>query len=308
MGWARAAFEIMGTSAELLVGGVDAEGLIDLSQFRLSELEAKWSRFAYSSEVSALNRSAGRRMSVSADTATLVEVAIRGWRQTEGDFDPTILGFLLAAGYDRTFAEMADRGRRDRPRVVPFGLGCGGILVDVERSQVTLPTGVGFDPGGVGKGLAADLVAGEAIEAGAVGVCVNVGGDIRVMGPSPTGGPWIVEIPDVGAESGPHTVSLFDGAIASSSPAVRRWTDGSLDRHHLIDPHTGRSVDGDVGSVSVVASQGWQADVLTKAVFVRGAEAGLALVESVGAAALVVRTDGVERRTPSWARHTGAPG
>src|SRR4029078_51858 len=55
----------------------------------------------------------------------------------------------------------------------------------VVREAVRLPAGTGFDPGGIGKGLAADIVVDEIRADGADGVCVNPGGDVRVDGPSP---------------------------------------------------------------------------------------------------------------------------
>ena len=57
-----------------------------------------------------------------------------------------------------------------------------------------LPAGAGFDPGGIGKGLAADLAVAEALTEGAAGVCVNLGGDVRLEGSAPDGGAYDVLI------------------------------------------------------------------------------------------------------------------
>ena len=204
----------------------------------------------------------------------------------------------MAVGYDRSFADLGTRERRLIANQ-PTGpaVGCAGILVDKAASSVTLPDGVGFDPGGVGKGLAADL-----IDAGAWGVCVNLGGDIRVRGISPTGGHWLVEIEPTEPHRQVCAVTLVDGGVATSSPAVRQWRDGERTRHHLLDPRTGDSVSNDVAAVTVVAAHTWQADVLTKAVFVRGADAGLDLVESTGAAGRLLLADGTERTSATWSR------
>ena len=53
---------------------------------------------------------------------------------------------------------------------------------------------LGLDPGGIGKGYAADLVVSELRAAGAAGVCVNLGGDLRAEGRAPGGGSWVVGI------------------------------------------------------------------------------------------------------------------
>ena len=44
---------------------------------------------------------------VAPECAAIVAAAHESYRVTEGLFDPRILGDLVAAGYDRTFAELA---------------------------------------------------------------------------------------------------------------------------------------------------------------------------------------------------------
>jgi thiamine biosynthesis lipoprotein len=152
---------------------------------------------------------------------------------------------------------------------------------------------VGFDPGGVGKGLAADLVAEELAAADAIGVCVNVGGDVRVLGASPSGECWQVGVEDPRAP-GAHIAHLQirHGGVATSSRMRRQWrgSDGTL-RHHLIDPRTGVSSHSVALTATVAASEAWRAEVLTKPAFI-DVRHGLALVESLGAAGMVVVPDG----------------
>ena len=143
-----------------------------------------------------------------------------GWQATGGRFDPTVLDALEAAGYDRSFDQLpADRhGTADnRPALGPAP-GLAGIRIDTEAGTVTLPVGTRFDPGGIAKGYAADLLCADLRAGGAAGACVNVGGDLRVSGTSPRGGPWTIAVPH------PHggqaaTLELTDGAAATSSPS-----------------------------------------------------------------------------------------
>jgi thiamine biosynthesis lipoprotein len=101
-------------------------------------------------------------------------------------------------------------------------------------------------------------------------------------------------------------LSLRDGAVATSSRLRRRWTgsDGA-ERHHLVDPATGTSARSPVLAATAVAADGWQAEVLAKAAFL-DAGRGLALVERLGAAALVVVPDGC-LTTTTWAALAAAP-
>ena len=120
----------------------------------------------------------GTPVAVSDETVLLVERAIEAWRLTGGSFDPTVLGDVIRAGYDRPFDDVGPNPATGRS---PLLLGCTDI--EVVGSEVRLPVGTGFDPGGIGKGLAADVVVAETMASGAAGACVNLGGDLRVDGP-----------------------------------------------------------------------------------------------------------------------------
>jgi thiamine biosynthesis lipoprotein len=291
-----ASFPIMGaTGAVEVVGGTRA--LLEVARGRLTDLERRWSRFIPTSEVSRVNRADGLPTRVSWETRLLVQRALDGHVVTGGRFDPTLLGAILRAGYVETFARLGPR-----PARLESGLltGAHRIEVDEAAGTVRIPVGVGFDPGGIGKGLAADLVAEELLDLGATGVCVNVGGDLRVAGTPPDDDAWrvMVESPwerDVALAQ----LRIRHGAVATSSRLRRRWmrADG-VDQHHMVDPITGTSASSPVLAATAVASEGWQAEVLSKAAFL-DASRGLDLIEGLGAAALIVLPDGV-LSTSTW--------
>jgi thiamine biosynthesis lipoprotein len=299
---AEASFAAMGATAEVTV--VDGpHALLEVARGRLTDLERRWSRFIPTSEVSRLNRAEGLPVRVSAETRLLVRRALDGHAATEGRFDPTLLGAVLRAGYVESFDRLGSRPRASGSR---FVTGAGRIEVDDGAGTVRIPVGVGFDPGGIGKGLAADLVAEELVGLGASGVCVNIGGDLRVRGAAPDGVAWRVTIDNPWDGDAPLThLQLQDGAVATSSRLRRRWVrEDGIEQHHLVDPETGASVRSPVLAATAVAATGWQAEVLAKAAFV-GAGQGLDLVADLGAAALVVVPDGL-LTTATWAALTDA--
>ncbi|MGH9058830.1 MAG: FAD:protein FMN transferase, partial [Acidimicrobiales bacterium] len=257
----------MGSDAHLIVvGGPDR--LVDAAAARVHQLEGRWSRFRADSEVSRLNRHAGEAVAVSADTITLVRRAVEAWRISAGAFDPTLLGDLVRAGYDRSF-ELLDAA--PGPGDSRLGPGVEGITI-VDDRCVRLPLGTGFDPGGIGKGLAADLICDEVLAAGASGVCVNLGGDLRVTGTATGGGPWTVAVDHPDAAEALALVGLAAGAVATSTTLLRRWTTGGERRHHVIDPHTGLPSTTTLTLAAVVASEAWVAEALAKAVLLGGVE------------------------------------
>jgi FAD:protein FMN transferase len=287
----------MGTGAHVIVVG-GRPGLAERAARRIAGLEDLWSRFRPRSEISRLNASAGRRLRVSRETVELVERAVDGWRMTAGAFDPTLLGALIRAGYDRTFARIPVDARPGRSDARPD---CEGI--EIGPGWVRLPAGSGFDPGGIGKGLAADIVADELIAAGAAGVCVNLGGDVRVAGAGPDGGSWTIAVEHPWTDAPVAMLGVAGGAVATSTTLRRRWTVAGEERHHLIDPGTGVPARGDVQLAAVVSGRAWVAEVHAKAVLL-AAGRGLAVLPE-GSEALAVDAAGRIRATPGLAAYLG---
>jgi thiamine biosynthesis lipoprotein len=292
-------FRAMGSDAHLVIVGAP-DHAVDDAERRIEELERRWSRFIESSEVCELNRRAGDEVVVSAETALLVERAVEAWRLTGGGFDPTVLGAVLRAGYDVSFDTMPANTTSSTSTLLT---GCTDI--EVSGCAVRLPAGTGFDPGGIGKGLAADIVIGEVMAAGAAGACVNLGGDLRVAGESPQGEAWTIAIEHPSIAEPVALVGLGAGAVATSTTLRRRWSVDGQQRHHLIDPATGEPSASDLELCTVIAGEAWIAEVLAKAVLLRGSQRAFDIVDGTGVQALTIDAAGVIRITPGFQQFTG---
>jgi thiamine biosynthesis lipoprotein len=295
-------FRAMGCDVQVVIDG--PRHLLRLARDRVEELERRWSRFRPGSEISRLNLLAGSPVQVSPVTLGLVRRAVQGARVTGGRYDPTVLGDVLRAGYDRSFEQLAGH---DPGAGSSLGRGWAEIVVDPAGPAITLPAGVGLDPGGIGKGYAADLLVAELRAAGAAGVCVNLGGDLRVDGHPPGGGSWVVAIEHPLRPGPAATVTVDRGAVATSSRMRRAWGPAANRRHHLIDPATGRPAASGLAAVTVLAAEGWQAEVLAKAAFLGGLGQGPALLAAVGADGLLVDDHGGLHRTTGFGRFTAGP-
>lgn len=263
----------------------------------LERLEARWSRFRPTSDVSMLNAADGHAVVVSPETFDLVARAIDAWRATGHRYDPTILPGLLAAGYDTTFEALDLEGRAtmsDEPAPTPGPApGCDGITLDRVVGAIRLPKGVAIDLGGIGKGRAADLLAQSLTRTeGVAGALVDLGGDLRAVGEPPRPEGWLVEVDDPLDTGATGRLSLRDGAVATSTRLRRAWTRGDRALHHLIDPRTGRPSDSGLASVTVVAGTACRAEVLAKAAFIAGRQEGAELIELSGATGLLVTDAG----------------
>lgn len=282
----------MGTTFRVLAHGGDG-ALGASAEQRILDLERRWSRFLPDSEISALNAGSGPVV-VSPDTLRLVEALRTAWLATSGAFDPTLLGSLVRLGYAAS---------REDPELIthlPPSIGSAGrpglIEIDPARRLVSLPRGTALDPGGLGKGLAADVVVAELLAAGATAALVDIGGDLAVDGEPPDGA-WAIALGD--SPRGGMLV-LRRGGVATSTTTRRRWTADGAARHHLLDPDDGLPTDEEVVTVTVVAGTAAWAEAFTKVAFVRGAEAARAEYAAAGLAASVTTRTGAVLDTPAW--------
>jgi thiamine biosynthesis lipoprotein len=285
LGWS--AGDVMGTTASITLVGGDA-GLLVAAELRLRTLEQRWSRFLPTSDVSRLNSAAGRPVAVDADTVVLVERAIEGWRMTSGGFDATVLAAVVGAGYVADLRTSAPHPGKPGPP----GVGMAGVHVDRTTGRVGLPSGCGFDPGGIGKGLAADLVAFDLRRGGADGGCVNVGGDLRTWGIAPHGGRWRVDVGD-------RTVEISGGGIATSGSSRRRWDVDGQSFHHVVDSRTGRPTTSGTASVTVIANSGWRAECCATALMAVAPQAIPNVMARWGVEGIAVGDDGSRHPTAS---------
>jgi len=253
----RRTFHAMGTEVELLldaVPGDEVERALEGAESEFGRLEAVMSRFASESELSTLNR-LGRLEHASADLLDIVRLALAARETTGGLFDPTVHDALVAAGYDRSFEDVPASGSSTAHDPLSGGA-CGG-RVRIDGSSIELDPGTRLDLGGIGKGYAADRAA-EILNA--AGPClVNAGGDIAVHG-----GAWPIAVADG------LTLELTRGGMATSGRDRRRWSRDGDERHHLIDPGTGRPAAGTPLRVTVVAESATAAEVEAKVAFLGG--------------------------------------
>jgi thiamine biosynthesis lipoprotein len=134
---------------------------------------------------------------------------------------------------------------------------------------VTRPPGLRLDPGGIAKGLMADLVGESLAEFGSF--AVDCCGDVRVGGAAGREQRILVDDPDGGEPL--HELRIADGAVATSGITRRAWTgtDGRA-AHQIIDPSTGRPAFTGVIQATAVAPTGLLAETLAKTALLVGPE------------------------------------
>jgi thiamine biosynthesis lipoprotein len=125
-----------------------AEAALARVEALFAEVEAALSRFRPESELSRLNRAAGAAFAASPLIYDAVSLALRTARETGGIFDPTVLDALLAAGYDRSFEQVADGGTDSKLDDAPLPPRTAAtfawldVQLDPGRREILVPAGV----------------------------------------------------------------------------------------------------------------------------------------------------------------------
>lgn len=254
------------------------------------------SRFRDDSEIVRVARHGGRLVPASRLTVDLVETALEAAERTDGAVDPTVGARLRALGYDDDIAVVrgSRRGHAGGPAATATWR---DVRVDRELRLVGVPAGVELDLGAIAKAWTADEAARRIHATGVGAVLVEIGGDVATAGsPRPA---WQVDVAEVRGGTGTR-VALDRGGLATSSTLARRWTtdDGSA-VSHLLDPATGRPVDGPWRTATVWAPTAVEANTLSTAAVVRG-PAARALLERPDVAARVVTADGTIEHLGGW--------
>lgn len=262
----------MGTVLEVRVTADDGPTAAAASEAAVRSVEAaerRLSTWRRDSELSRVNAAApGVPVRLSAATSADLAAALRWAAATGRAFDPAC-GSLVAAWGLRGGAGEPGEDALERALAAA---GPGAVRLEGFTAVKTRP-GVRLDAGGFGKGVALDRACRAALGAGARGVALDFGGQVRLAGDV---GVVRVAVADPDRRlRAAAVVAVGSGSVATSGDSERRVVTASGRRvGHLIDPRSGRPA-SDFGSVTVWAASGVAADCLSTALFVMGPEAGM---------------------------------
>lgn len=296
----------MGCSVDVVVVDGSPE-LLYLARMSIDHLERRWSRFLPQSDISRLNHAGGSTVHIDPATVVLLQAMLDGWRATGGAFDPTLLAPLVGLGYAASWHDPTMV--TSLPPSVLLRGDLGQLSIDSQLNRATLPSGMCLDPGGIGKGLAADLVVDYLLSAGASGASVSIGGDVAVRGVAPQDGGWLVGVADpMNLEIEQDQLALVEGGVATSGTLRRTWITGDgTSLHHLLDPSTGRPArhEREIVAATVIAGTAAWAEVWTKAMMVRGT-AMLAVLDGRRLGGHFTYADRSTAVNRSWATFAGS--
>ena len=250
----RFPFRAMGSPCEIQLYSDDkhqAQCAAKMTMADVMRIESRYSRYREDSVLSAINRVAARggETAIDEETAALLHYADTCYRQSEGLFD--ITSGVLRKAWDFKAQKIPDQTVIEQLlRVV------GWDKVQLYTSRISFKhPGMQLDFGGIGKEYAVDRAAAICREQGIEHGLVDLGGDIKIIGPHADGRPWSVGLRHPRKPGAlMATVMVYAGAVASSGDYERCIVVDGQRYSHVLSPKTGWPVAGLAG-LSVLAEQ-----------------------------------------------------
>ena len=280
----------MGTRMEVQLWHEDelaARRLLSSAMAEFDRIEAGMSTYRDDSEISRVNaRAAAGPVAVSAELYGIVRRSIELSELSGGAFDITFDSVGQLYDYRRrqrpTEAQIAERLPQINYRHIVLGEQPPTIRFSVPGTRINL--------GGIAKGYAVERVIDGLRAAGVRHALATAGGDTRLLGDH-RGEPWVIGIRDPDDRDRLITrLALDDEALSTSGDYERYFDEGGKRYHHILDPRTGKSAQG-VRSVTIVGADAVMTEGLTKTVFIKGAQAGLQLIDSIDGYEAVIVDD-----------------
>lgn len=254
----------LGTFVEIHAQGPAAEHAVNQAWLAIERAQRDWSVHDASSELSQLNASHGRLVTLQPRTLLLLQLACALMRRSGGAFDITVGGALTEAGVlpDHGVSWLP-RGSVDDIQVCPQGV------------RLRRPLRLTLD--GVAKGFAVDLAVSALRRAGARAGWVNAGGDVRAFGE--------VVVPLHRREADERLVligALRKAAVATSMVQASQASQCEPDARWPARILAPQGCTPTPGVWTVMARWAWRADALTKVAAVCAEHERAPLIQQLG--------------------------
>lgn len=272
---------------------IESLKLHDKIEAVLKQVNQEMSTYIPDSEISLFNQSnSGDIFNISNGFARVLKESIRLGELSNGKLDITVGPLVNLWGF----------GPEQRPEKVPSEkvltstlarIGLKNLHLDGNQLSKDIPD-LYIDLSTTAKGYGVDMVA-ELIESNGIGnYLVEIGGEMRLKGFKHTGELWAIAIEKPildpsGEQRAVHQVIIpKDNAVATSGD-YRIYFEADGQRFsHIIDPATGRPINHNLVSVTVIHPYSMTADGLSTTLMVMGAEQGMKFAVKNNLAALFI--------------------
>ena len=209
---------------------------------------------------------------VDGDNLEILKKSIEYSEKTDGAFDITIspLVDLWAINTNHFRVPREAQILKLLPKV-------GYKQINIKGHTAHLTQLGSIDLGAIAKGFVADKLVKELKDMGVKSAIIDLGGNIYAIG-SKEGKPFKVGInKPFGNGELSASVKVKDTSVITSGVYQRYKKQGDKIYSHIIDPKTGRPIDNDLNSVTVISKNATAADALSTGLMVIGLDKGMKL-------------------------------
>lgn len=252
------------------------EEILDKAFQRIKEIEGKMSTTIEDSDVSKINKNAGKTPVKVDDEVYKVLVRAKYFAElTDGAYEPTI-GPLVDLWDIRNEGK---NNKHDIPSKEDIEKALNKVdykkLELLEDNKVFLKEeGMRLDLGGIAKGYAADEIKRILKENGVNSAIVDLGGNIYAVGSKAQDEYWKIGIQNPKGQRGSYAgiMEVKDSSVVTSGDYERYVEVDGKKYHHIIDSKTGYPSDNELSAISIIAKSSTDSDALSTALFVLGRE------------------------------------
>ncbi|MBE6872475.1 MAG: FAD:protein FMN transferase [Ruminococcus albus] len=258
----------MDTYITVTAYGENGDAGISAAKDEISRLEKMWSVTDENSEIYAVDHAGSAEMSISDETAELIEFALDMHERTGGALDISLYPVLCAWGFTTGEYRVPDDDE-----IEGLLARTGVEKIKLSGNNITLPDGMEIDLGAVAKGCAGDKAAAALKESGVECALLDLGGNIQTVGETkPDGKKWKIGIRDPYGEGSVATLEIGESAVITSGGYERYFEEDGVVYKHILDPKTGRPAESGLVSATAIGKEGRYCDSLSTSLYVLGAE------------------------------------
>ncbi|MCY6372661.1 FAD:protein FMN transferase [Clostridium ganghwense] len=272
----------LGTHVEISLYDNSSDEIFDECFNILKDVEDKMSINIDTSEVSNINKNAGKSpVKVSSQTFSVIKRGLYYSSLSKGHFDISIGSLVKLWEIGSENAKVPSKEEIEKSKST---INYKNILLDEKAQTVKLANKDMFiDLGGIAKGYAADVLANVLKSKKIESAIINLGGNVYALGSKPNGKTWNIGIQNPFEPRGKHLgiLNINNKSIVTSGVYERFLEKNGKRYHHILSPFTGYPVENSLVSITIIADNSIDADGLSTTVFSLGLDAGRELVESL---------------------------
>ncbi len=266
-------FESMDTFMKVQCYGKNPSEANDIAQKKIGELNVLISVTKPESDIYKINNATSFPVEVSDDTISVIKDSIKIAKMTNGAFNPVLYPITKAWGFTtKQYRVPSDSEIAELLQLTNYN------DVEIKGNSVYLKPGMMFDLGGIGKGWAGDEAIKILRQNGVKSAILDLGGNVQTIGSKPDGTAWQVGLQNPWGEGAVAALKIKNEAMITSGGYVRYFTGDDGKKYiHIMNGITGRPVENDIVSSTIITETGIYADGLSTATYVLGKEKSIEL-------------------------------